>query len=89
MSLPLIPGLLLYDCKSGCNFCLVVFQSHRSRIRTFCVCDIGTERKQECSRCNEDLKAPRFGDNYREPTLQPSKGLNVKRYTLHSGKVLR
>lgn len=28
---------------------------------------------------NEDLKAPRLGDNYREgKSLQPSKGLNVE-----------
>ena len=42
---------------------------------------LGTERNNKDARRNEDLKAPRLGDNYREPTLQPSKGLNVKRYT--------
>lgn len=39
------------------------------------------QKNNKDTRHNEDLKAPRLGDNYREPTLQPSKGLNVKRYT--------
>ncbi|KAF7405790.1 hypothetical protein HZH68_005159 [Vespula germanica] len=42
---------------------------------------VEVQRNNKDVRHNEDLKAPRLGDNYREPTLQPSKGLNVKRYT--------
>lgn len=39
------------------------------------------QKNNKDTRHNEDLKAPHRDDNYREPTLQPSKGLNVKRYT--------
>jgi len=39
------------------------------------------QKNNKDTRHNEELRAPRLGDNYREPTLQPSKGLNVKCYT--------
>jgi hypothetical protein len=56
-----------------------------------CVHDRTVQKNNKDTRHNEELRAPRLGDNYREPTLQPSKGLNVKCYTSrhHHGSFYR
>jgi len=54
----------------------------RARTRAcICVHARTVQKNNKDTRHNEELRAPRLGDNYREPTLQPSKGSNVKCYT--------
>lgn len=64
---------LLYEVR--------LFSVRRTRASSRARVHVRVQRNNKDARHNEDLKAPRLGDNYREPTLQPSKGLNVKRYT--------